>query len=225
MSARALAVAMVRRRGSRIADLMLRAVGVVAVLGLLGSLLDPTVAALTPFVLYTVWTNGPYSPLLPAAYEPVLLLYGQLFSPLLIAVLGTVATVFVEWVNYHLYGHARDARTVRNLTGGRWVSRVTRMFARHSFLAIVICALGLVPYWVARCLSVLSRYPVSRHIAATAVGRFPRLLAVAALGASLSLPPGLLLAVVLVSLTVAAAVWGLGRSRRPRTTVLATQSA
>jgi uncharacterized membrane protein YdjX (TVP38/TMEM64 family) len=223
MQVRSLIVAMVRRRGARIDDLILRALGAIALLGIIGSALDPTLAALTPFVLYTLWTNGPYSPLLPVGYEPVLLLYGQLFPPLLIGALGTIGTVFMEWVNYHLYGHARDTRTVRNLTGGPWVQRLRGIFARRPFLAIVFCALGIVPYWVARSLSVLSRYPVRRHLAATAVGRFPRLCLIAALGVPLGIPRWLLLAAVLFSLALAGSLWLFGR--RAHLASLATQSA
>lgn len=220
MPIRSLAVAMVRRRGSPSDDLMLRAVGAVVLLGILLSLVDTTAAALTPFVLYSLLVNGPYSALLPAAYEPVLLLYGQLYSPLLIGVLGTIATLFIEWVNYHLYRLARDTRTVQSLTGGRWVQHLTRLFARLPFLAIVVCALGVVPYSVARCLSVLSRYPVGRHLLATAVGRFPRLWVIAALGAPLALPRSFLLGAVLFAIVFAAAAWLLGRR-----TSLVSQSA
>ena len=211
MPVRSLTVQLLRHRGSPIDDLILRAFGAVALVGIVWSLLDPTVAALTPFVLYTMWANGPHSPVLQGAYEPVLLLYGQLFSPLLIAVLGTAATVFVEWANYHIYARIRDTRTVGKLAGGRWARRVTGMFARRPFLTIVMCALGVVPYGVARCLSVLSRYPIARHLAATALGRFPRLWAIAALGVSLALPRSLLIAVVLVSFALAAALWLVGR--------------
>ena len=225
MSVRSLAVAMARRRGSRIDDLMLRAIGAVALLGILGSLLDPTLAALTPFVLYTLWTNGPHSPLLPAGYEPVLLLYGQLFPPLLIGALGTIGTVLSEWVNYHLYSRARDTCTVRNLTRGRRAQRLTRLFERQPFLAIVLCALGVVPYWVARCLSVLSRYPIGRHLAATAVGRFPRLCAIAALGVTVALPPWFLLGAVFFSVALAGILWCIGRRAHRSVPSLASQSA
>ena len=224
MPVRSLAIAMVRHRGSRTDDLILRTVGALALLGILGSLLDPTFASLTPFVLYSVWTNGPYSPLLPAGYEPVLLLYGRLFPPLLIGALGTLATLFSEWVNYHLYGYARDTRAVRNLTGGRAAQRITRLFERRPFVAIVICAIGVAPYWVARCLSVMSRYPIGRHLAATALGRFPRLWAIAALGMTLALPGWLLLAAVLFSLALAICLWLLGRRARSLPS-LASQSA
>jgi uncharacterized membrane protein YdjX (TVP38/TMEM64 family) len=211
MPVRSLAIAMVRRHGSHVDDLMLRALGAVALVGILWSLLDPIAAALTPFVLYTLWTNGPHSPVMQGAYEPALLLYGQLFPPLLIAALGTGATLFIEWINYHVYERARDTRLVRNLTGGRLMQRVTRLFARYPFLAVVICAIGIVPYVTARCLSVLSRYSIGRHLAATALGRFPRLWAIAALGAPLALSHSVLLAAVLVSFVLALVLWLLGR--------------
>jgi uncharacterized membrane protein YdjX (TVP38/TMEM64 family) len=224
MPVRSLAVALARRHGSRIDDLILRAFAVVALLGILGSLLDPTVAALAPFVLFTLWANGPHSALMVAGYEPVLLLYGQLFPPLLLAALGTIATLFMEWANYHLYGYARDMRAVRTLTGGRCVQYLTRMFARHPFPAVALCALGVVPFTAARCLSVLSRYPIGRHLAATAVGRFPRLLAIAALGTSLALPHSFLLIGVLLSLAAATSVWLVAR-RRLMAASLISQSA
>ena len=226
MSVRSIAAAMVRRRGSSTDDVMLKAVGALALLGVLGALLNPTVAALTPFVLYTIWTNGPHSSFMQGAYEPILLLYGQLFPPLLIAALGTIATVFVEWVNYHVYRRARDVRAVQNLTGRRWVQRVIRTFDRYPFVVIVCCALGFVPYTVARCLSVLSHYPVPRHLAATAVGRFPRLWLIAGLGMTLTVPTWVLLAVVLLSFAVAGVAWLLARrSRQPVVVSLASQSA
>jgi len=225
MSVHSLAVAMVRRHGSRLDDLILRAIAAVVVLGILGLLLDPTVAALTPFVLYTLLTNGPYSAVLPAAYEPALLLYGQLFSPLLIAALGTLALVFIEWVNYHLYGRARDTHTVRNLTAGRWAQGLTRMFEWRPFLAIVFCALGVVPYWIARCLSVLSRYPLWRHLTATALGRFPRLWAIAALGMTLNPPRWIVLTAFLCSFAFAGWMWLFGRRFRRPVTSLVSQSA
>jgi uncharacterized membrane protein YdjX (TVP38/TMEM64 family) len=100
------------------------------------------------------------------------------------------------------------------------VQRRTRKFARRPFLVVVLCALGVVPYTLARCLSVLSHYPVERHLAATAVGRFPRLLAIAALGAPLAVPRSFLLTAVLFSFAVAASLWFLGRRAS-----LVTQSA
>ena len=145
MTDRALAHTLTRRRGSRTDDLMLRMFGALGLIGLAASLLHPTVAALTAFMLYTLWTNGPHSPVLPGGYEPVLLLYGAVYSPLLIGVLATAGTVFQEWINYHLYRHARDTRTVQSLAEGPTVRRLTRMFEKRPFGAILFCAVTPVP--------------------------------------------------------------------------------
>jgi hypothetical protein len=224
MPVRSLAAAMVRPRGSRSDDLILRAIAALALLGIVGSLLDPMLGALTSFVLYTLWTNGPYSAVLQGAYEPVLLLFGGMFPPLLIAALGTLATVFIEWVNYRLYAHARDSRAARSLTGGQVVQHVTRLFERAPFVAVALCALGIMPYTIARCLSVLSRYSVSRHLAATAVGRFPRLLAIAALGMTLSLPAWLVPAAVAFALAVASVIWFARHRLRPMPSVVSQRA-
>ena len=44
------------------------------------------------FILTTLWVHGPWSPLLPAAYEPVLMVFGKLYPPLLIAAVGVLTS-------------------------------------------------------------------------------------------------------------------------------------
>jgi uncharacterized membrane protein YdjX (TVP38/TMEM64 family) len=70
----------------------------------------------------------------------------------------------------------------------------------------------------------LSHYSIGRHLAATAVGRFPRLLAIAALGAPLALPHSFLLIAAVLSLTMTATVWLVAR-RRLMAPSLISQSA
>ena len=56
----------------------------------------------------TLWVHGPVSPFLPAAYEPVLMHYGTLYPPLVVAGIGTVANLVVEALNYVLYRHGAE---------------------------------------------------------------------------------------------------------------------
>src|SRR5574341_2688019 len=100
--------ALVRRRGDRATDAVLRAVALLGLAGIALTLLVPGAAPLVVFAVFTVWTNGPHSPMLPAAHEPVLMLYGRLYPPWFIAALGTAAILLAEWINYHLYRHAAD---------------------------------------------------------------------------------------------------------------------
>ncbi|MEO6056674.1 MAG: hypothetical protein ABIQ49_07535, partial [Gemmatimonadales bacterium] len=92
-----------RRFGSRTWDGILRGTAAIA-LGSIGIILWlPGATTLVVFVLLTLGCHGPLSPFLPATYEPILLLYGQLYPPLLIALLGALTSAAAEYLNYHLY--------------------------------------------------------------------------------------------------------------------------
>ncbi len=205
-----------RPRGHRADDVILRTVGGVAVAGLVAVVVAPGVAPLTLFVLYTVWTNGPHSPVLPASYEPVLMLYGRLYPPVLIGAIGTIATVFTEWINYHLYARVAEAPAVSGLRNGRLVARLTRLFERRPFFAVWLCSITPLPYWSARILSVLTRYSKRKHLTATAMGRFPKLWFIAALGGPLGLSVRWLAIASIAALVLAAFLWGLARFKRSR---------
>jgi hypothetical protein len=214
--------ALTRRRGDRATDLVLWVVALLGLAGIALSLMVPGAAALVVFVVFSVWTNGPHSPLLPAAHEPVLMLYGRLYPPWIIAALGTAAILLAEWINYHIYRHAADLPALSGVRHRRTVRWAVRLFERSPFAAMVVFALGLLPYWIGRLLSVLSGYPLGRHLAATAIGRFPRLWLFAALG-GLAIPSRWLVAVAVGSI-VAAAVFAavrILRARRPRPSAIA----
>lgn len=194
--------ALTQPRGDHAADRMLRVTGGLALAATAATLLVPAVAPLVPFVLFTIWTNGPHSPLLPASHEPVLMLYGRLFPPILIGGLGTAGIVLAEWINYRLYAEAAGWKALVGVRHTTLVERLTQLFARRPFLAIVLAAITPVPYWIARALSVLARYPVAKHLVATAIGRFPRLTFFAALGSGLSIPTRWLVGVTLASVLI-----------------------
>jgi len=96
------------RWGGPIADRILRGGAVLGVATLAVTLIVPGAVPLSVFLLFTLWTNGPYSPVLPAAYEPVLMLFGRLYPPLLVAAVGTLGTALVEYLNYHVYAAGAD---------------------------------------------------------------------------------------------------------------------
>ncbi len=206
--------ALARRRGDRATDAVLWAVALLGLAGIALTLLVPGAAALVLFAAFTVWTNGPHSPILPATHEPVLMLYGRLYPPWFVAALGTAAILLAEWINYHLYRHAADLPAFNGVRDRRAVRWAVRLFKRSPFAAIVVFAITPLPYWIGRVLSVLSGYPLSRHLAATAMGRFPRLWLFAALG-GLAIPTRWLVAVAIGS-TVVAALFAIVRTIRAR---------
>lgn len=152
---------------------------------------------MTVFILLTLWCHGPLSPFLPAAYEPLLLFYGQLYPPLTVALVGALASAAAEYLNYHMYrailGHASIGRVVSN----RAARTVSALFARRPFLAVWICAWSPLPDWAARVLASHTRYSIRRYLVAVLAGRIPKFWFLAAVGMHWA-PSGVTIAAIVV---------------------------
>lgn len=174
-------------------DTLLWGSGAIGVLGIAVAALAPAAAELAALFALSLFCNGPYSPVLPATMEPLVMIYGQVYPPLLVAAVATLAAVLAEIVDFRLYEAAfatnRLAGT-RNSRVSRWV---VRWFARAPFLATVVSAATPIPFWLTRCCAIVSGYPLWRFLVATALGRVPRWWLYAAIGAAFNIGAGWLL--------------------------------
>jgi uncharacterized membrane protein YdjX (TVP38/TMEM64 family) len=160
-----------------------------------------TWTGLGSLALISAWCHGPASPFLPVAFEPVLLAYGRIYPPLLVAVVGTAASIVAEAVNYLGYAYLLRSRRLRRI---QQVSiRLTTWFARHPFLTCLLAASTPVPDWSVRILGALARYPARRYLLAFAIGRVPKFWLIATVGQAVRINPWALAAVVLALLVVA----------------------
>ena len=199
-----------RRYGNAAWDGIVRASGVVALVALPVSLYLEA-GELTGFVLVTMWVNGPLAPFLPATYEPILMLFGRMYPPLLIATLGIVGLLYVEFLNYHLYRRVLHLKKLRRMRESAVLRRLVNLFGRAPFFTVWICSWSPLPYWSVRILSPLAGYPVGRHLLATFLGRFPRLWFFAALGLYWHISAGSLLMISAVAMLLALGVWATKR--------------
>jgi membrane protein YqaA with SNARE-associated domain len=200
----------------------LRGSGLVGLASIVTSLLPlPAVSDLATFFSLALFVNGPYSPLLtPVGFEPILLAYGKLYSPVAVALLGVLAQVLVEYVNYHLYDAALRTETLRPVCETRLLRRVLGWYQAAPFLTTVVVAFTPLPYWPVRITAPLARYPVRLHLAATVVGRLPRLWFFAAVGRLLPFSGGAILGAGLGLCALFAAVT-VARQRRGHTPISA----
>jgi membrane protein YqaA with SNARE-associated domain len=157
------------------------------------------------FVLLTLWCHGPLSPLLPAAYEPILVGYSQFVSPVVLAVVGSITSTLVEYLNYHLYRKFLRCRSLHRALGSRPARRLTMLFSRRPFLAVWLCVLSPLPDWGTRVLASHCGYSVRRYLAAVLLARLPRFWFLAALGFHLKLGTSAAVALVATSLLIALA--------------------
>jgi membrane protein YqaA with SNARE-associated domain len=170
------------RRGTAEWDAVLRATGILALAAIYPAIRWPDVAALAGFLCLTLFVSGPLSMVLPAAFEPMLMVAGRLYPPLLVTLLAVAGNLYMDYVNYHLYGavmrHPR-LEPARNA----WVVRKTLgLFQRSPFFAVWLCAWSPIPYWIVSVLAPISRYPMRKYLFATFLGRAPRVWFFATLG-------------------------------------------
>lgn len=166
-------------------DALLWGSGLVALAGIAVSWLWPAAAELAALFALGLFCNGPYSPVLPATVEPLVMIYGQVYAPLLVALVATLSAVLAEVVDFRLYGVVLASRRLARARDSRTARWLVRLFDRAPFLATVIAAATPIPFWLARCCAVVAGYPMRRFLLATALGRLPRWFAYAALGAAL----------------------------------------
>lgn len=174
--------ALTRRRGNRTWDGVVRGTGLVGLLAIPLVTLYPETGPLTGFLLVTIWVNGPIAPVLPATYEPILMIFGRLYPPVLIAAIGIAGTIYVEFLNYHLYRKILQLDVAEGMREHRTTRKVVELFERMPFFTVWLCSWSILPYWAVRFLSPLAGYPVGKQLLATFLGRFPRLWFFAALG-------------------------------------------
>lgn len=196
-----------RQYGNLTWDGIVRGSGAVALAAIPLILFLPAAGPLTAFMLITIWLNGPLAPFFPASYEPILMLFGRVYPPLLIGSLGIVGVIYVEFLNYHLYRRLLDTKALAPLGESKIVKRIVRWFRVAPFFTVWICSWSPLPYWSVRFLSPMAGYDVGRHLFATFLGRFPRLWFFAALGVWWNVSTEVLLAVTLGSIVLAVAVY------------------
>ncbi|UCG88306.1 MAG: VTT domain-containing protein [Gemmatimonadota bacterium] len=190
---------------------MLRSCGLAALGALLVALLIPAAADLAAFYTIMLFACGPTSAFLPAASEPVLLAFGQFYSPLLLATIGSGAVFTVEFLNYRMFDailHCDRLQKVRSCAATRLM---VRWFDRLPFVTVATAALTPIPFWIARTCAVLSRYSIPRYMTATTLGRFVRLFLICAVGSALTASPQ---SVLVVAFGLIVAVGGIGFLRR-----------
>ena len=171
-----------RRRGTHEWDVVLRATGVLALLAIYPATRWPAVAGLLGFLCLTLFVSGPISVVLPAAFEPMLMVAGRLYPPLIVAVVAVAGNLYMDYVSYHVYGAALRHPRLERARNSRVVQRLLVLFQRRPFFAVWLCSWSPIPYWIVAALAPLSRYSMAKFLFATLLGRGPRVWFFAALG-------------------------------------------
>jgi membrane protein YqaA with SNARE-associated domain len=204
---------LVRPRGTLQWDWFLRATGVVALVAIPIAAFVPDKIPLVWFVLVSLPACGPWSPILPVAFEPLIFEIAKYEPPLVVAPVALCICVYTEFVNWHIYRWVVGHDRLQAVRDHRLVQLGVKYFSRAPFWTVAILATGPFPFWTLRILAILKHYPLRRFLTAMAIGRTPRLLVLAWLGSQLKVSSVILIGVVLFA-ALAAVIVGAGRRRR-----------
>jgi uncharacterized membrane protein YdjX (TVP38/TMEM64 family) len=151
------------------------------------SLLFPSISDLAAFFTLMLIACGPASSFMPAMSEPVLMVFGAIYPPLMVAGIGIVAIVLVEFLNFRLFDAVLNSSKLARFRSAKCTQLVVRWFKSRPFLTVAVAALTPIPFWTARTCAVLSHYSLPRYMCATALGRFWRIFLIASVGSVLPL--------------------------------------
>ncbi len=133
----------------------------------------------------------------PIPTLPPIAFMAKLFSPLLIAVVGSLGTCIANLNDYAILGLLFRHHKVRKIRDINTYRRLLDFFDRHAFLTLSGAAFLPIPIDVIRLLAISRAYPYWKYVGATFTGRFPRYLLLAYLGKELPSKYILVLFVVL----------------------------
>ncbi len=187
---------LVKKYGDKKWDIFLRISGLAALGGIPLAIYFPATIPLVWLALVAIPANSPLSPIIPTAFEPMLMIAAKYASPITTAVVATTAYMFTEFVNWHIYKWALNWDKLKSVSESKWVKWAMTNFAKAPFLVTIFFAFTPMPFWAVRGVAILQGYGVRPFMTATALGRFPRLFIYAWFGEVLLVPTPILVGII-----------------------------
>jgi uncharacterized membrane protein YdjX (TVP38/TMEM64 family) len=125
-------------------------------------------------------------------------------SPLVIALLGSIATCIANLHDYHILNSLLRWKRLSRARDARWYKRGAEWFSRYPFWTLAGANFLPLPVDFVRLLAISTGYSRIAFTLANFIGRFPRYLILAVLGYELKLSNKAILIVLLATVTIAA---------------------
>jgi len=140
-------------------------------------------------LVYLFWLSITSNMVVPfTLQEPLLLLYGQLYSPFLVTIIAVIAVVIMEFINYQILVPVLEINKIKIFREKRFYQLVELYFSKFPFLSLVVSCLAPIPLFPFRILAVTTRYPIKKYILSIFIGRMPLYYLLALTGQILNLP-------------------------------------
>ena len=159
-------------------------------------IVSPRAIPLVWLAVLSIPANSPLSPIIPAAFEPLIMEAAKYERAIWVTLVALSAHMYMEYLNWRIYAWVLSRGALKRLTEHRLIQRSLKYFAIAPFGTVIFFAFTPMPFWAIRSLAIIHGYPIRTFLLATVIGRFPRLFAYAWLGALLRVPTLVLVGVI-----------------------------
>ena len=120
------------------------------------------------------WYSIPGNSFILLPHEPAVIYAGTLYSPLLVAIVGGLATVPASAFDHQLFTRAFQLTSLARVKETRFSKLTARAFSFQPWWTIVVFAFSPIPFYPIRIAAPMYDYPATRYVIAVLVGRVPR---------------------------------------------------
>ena len=120
------------------------------------------------------WYSIPGNSFVLLPHEPAVIYAGTLYNPLLVAVVGGLATIPASALDYQLFHRAFRLGPLADLKQARLSRWTARAFSIQPWWTIVFFAFTPIPFYPIRIAAPMADYSATRYVTAVFVGRVPR---------------------------------------------------
>lgn len=139
---------------------------------------------------------------IPVPTPPIILYAGHFFSPIIVAVVGGIASSIGCLLDYIIIGYTTDSKQFSKYKDHRFIVKMKSYFEKNGFFTLMFFALTPLPFEPVKVLAIISKYDVKLYVLAISVSRGIRYYILASVGAFLSLTQIVLLVIVVVILFI-----------------------
>ena len=143
--------------------------------------------------------------------EPPTLLAIKVAEPYMVALVASASAAVAAVFDWHFVRRVFRMGALDRLRKRKLVQRAERMAKVAPFATVAIFAALPLPFTIVRILVPVSGYPLGRYVAAVALGRLPRILALGYIGAAFEIPTDVIVGVLIATVLIAAAVFAARR--------------
>ena len=140
-------------------------------------------------------------------HEPIIFYYSKYFSPISVALVAVLGTLFAEYLNYMLVKWFFNIPKVDELRRHKTFEKASHYFLKLPFISLVVAAFSPVPFYPFRVIAPASDYSLTKYLLALIVGRTPRFYILAYFGYSLSLSNEIIIIFFFLLLAVSVFYW------------------